>query len=66
MQSGYDPKLSIDLTGNVNTTTFSSFSTSTLLSIDNLNNKANFSNLIITGASTLLSSFNVSGQTNFK
>ena len=71
MQSGYYPKLSIDLTGYCNNTTFTSFSTSTALYINNLNatsttlfNKTNFSNLFITGASTLLSSFNISGQTN--
>ena len=64
MVYGYYPKLSIDPLAYVATTTFTAFSTSTLLSINNLNNRTNFSNLFITGASTLLSSFNVSGQSN--
>ena len=56
------PELHIDPLAYVETTTFSTFSTSTLLSINNLNNKTNFSNLLISGSSTLLSTLNVSGQ----
>jgi len=54
---------SINLSDYVNNTTFSTFSTSTLLSINNLNNKTNFSSFLISNASTLLSALNVSGFT---
>jgi len=65
------PELYIDPLFYVETTTFSNFSISTQsymnnnnTSISNLNNKTNFTNLLVSGASTLLSSFNVSGPTN--
>ena len=64
-QKSYDqcfivPEISSDLSGYVETTTFST--TSTLLSIDDLNNKINFSNLYVSGSSTFSSSLNVSGR----
>jgi hypothetical protein len=39
-----------------------SLSTNSILSINNLNNKTNFSNLLVSNASTLLSSLNVVGN----
>ena len=63
------PELYIDPSVYATTTSLSTFSTSTTLSINNLNststtifNKTNFSNLIVSGSSTLSSSLNVSGQ----
>jgi len=57
---------SIDLSGYVSTISFSTFSTSTLLSISNLSNKTNFSKLLVSGVSTFLSSLNVSGTTTLE
>ncbi len=63
------PELSKDLSGYVENATFSTFSTSTLLSIKNLNNtttnlndKTNFSNLFVSNSSILLSSLHISGR----
>ena len=68
--------LSINNLNATSTTTFNnlnSLSTNSTLSINNLNststsllNKTNFSNLYVIGASTFLSSLNVSGNTTFQ
>ena len=57
-----------DLTGYATNTNLNSLSTNSILSINNLNatstsllNKTNFSNLLVSGASTCLSSLNIVG-----
>ncbi len=52
------PELYIDPLVYVETTTVSTFSTSTLSSINNLNNNTDFSNLLISVSSKLLSTLN--------
>ena len=58
-----------DLTGYATNTNLNSLSTNSILSINNLNttsttifNKTNFTNLLVSGASTCLSSLNVVGN----
>ena len=54
-----------DLSVYATNTILNSYSTSSMLAINNLNNKTNFTNLLVSGASTCSSSLNVSGITTF-
>ena len=52
-----------DLSVYATNTILNSYSTSSMLAINNLNNKTNFTNLLVSGASTCSSSLNVLGAT---